>query len=45
MEEAWGENADLAKLSVNQMIGLWASDQKQIYHVKTSGDPCDGVGA
>lgn len=45
MENAWGENLDLAKLSVNQMIGLWAIDARQIYHVKTSNDPCDGIGA
>jgi nucleoside-triphosphatase THEP1 len=44
MEEAW-EDLDLAKLSINQMIGLWATDGDQIYHVKTSNDPCDGIGA
>ncbi len=45
MEEAWGEHTDLAKLSVNQMIGLWASDPTHVFHVKTSLDPCDGLGA
>lgn len=45
MEEAWGDQEDLAKLSVNQMIGLWASDATQVFHVKTSNDACDGLGA
>ena len=45
MEEAWGDQEDLAKLSINQMIGLWASDATQVYHVKTSKDPADGLGA
>jgi hypothetical protein len=45
MEEAWGDQQDLAKLSINQMIGLWASDATQLFHVKTSSDPCDGFGA
>jgi Cdc6-like AAA superfamily ATPase len=45
MEEAWGGHEDLAKLSVNQMIGLWATDATQVYHVKTSKDPVDGLGA
>ena len=44
MEEAWGEQ-DLAKLSINQMIGLWASDADRVYHVKSSKDPVDGLGA
>jgi hypothetical protein len=30
MEEAWAGQEDLAKLSVNQMIGLWASDAAQV---------------
>jgi hypothetical protein len=45
MEEAWGDQSDLAKDSVNQMIGLWAKDETHVYHVKTSCDPCDGLGA
>jgi Cdc6-like AAA superfamily ATPase len=45
MEEAWGEQEDLAKLSINQMIGLWASDADRVYHVKSSKDPVDGLGA
>ena len=45
MEEAWGEHTDLAKLSVNQMIGLWAGEATHVFHVKTSLDPCDGLGA
>ena len=44
MEQAW-HDIDLAKLSINQMIGLWATSEDQIYHVKTSNDPCDGIGA
>ena len=45
MEEAWGEQVDLAKESVNMMIGLWAKDETHVYHVKSSGDPTDGLGA
>jgi len=45
MEEAWGENKDMAKLSINQLIGLWATDSNQIYHVKTSNGGVDGLGA
>ena len=45
MEEAWGDEEHLAKLSVNMMIGLWASDAQCLYHVKTSQDAVDGMGA
>jgi hypothetical protein len=44
MEDAW-DDVDLAKLSINQMIGLWATSEDRVYHVKTSNDPCDGIGA
>ena len=30
---------------VNMMIGLWAKEETHVYHVKTSGDPSDGLGA
>ena len=45
MEEAWGDNEYLSKLSVNQCIGLWASDNQCKFHVKTSCDAADGDGA
>ena len=45
MEDAWGEHMDLAKELINAMIGLWANDSQYMYHVKTSRDPSDGLGA
>jgi 5-methylcytosine-specific restriction endonuclease McrA len=44
MEDAWDE-PELAKLSVNQMIGLWAKDHQVVYHCKTSNCSADGHGA
>jgi hypothetical protein len=44
MEEAWGDETYLAKLSINSCIGLWAKDSHYVYHVKTSQDPVDGRG-
>ena len=35
----------MAKESVNAMIGLRAKDEGHVYHVKTSNDPADGLGA
>ena len=36
MEEAWGDNCVLAKLSVNSLIGLWAIDEASTLKVQTS---------
>ena len=44
MEDAWGEHDDLAKFSINAMIGLWAIDNTTIFHVKVSRDPVEGAG-
>ena len=43
MEEAWQGSLN-AKLSVNQMIGLWAKDTLESLSVKTSRDAEDGQG-
>jgi hypothetical protein len=45
MENAWGEDVDMAKFSINSMLGLWSTDAQCVYHVKTSTDPADGHGA
>ena len=45
MTEAWGVLDDMAKDSVNQMIGLWASESPVSYFVRTSNSPEDGDGA
>ena len=45
MEEAWGGHKDLAKFSINGMIGLWSSTQNWTYHVKTSSSASDAEGA
>ena len=44
MQEAWGEEQHLAKLSVNAMVGLWASDTQHTYSVRTSNseEDCQG---
>ena len=44
MEEAWGEDKVLAKMSVNQMIGLWATDRTTVYSVKTTRNSLDAPG-
>ena len=45
MEEAWGFHKDLAKFSINSMIGLWALQNNWIYHVKTSSSASDAEGS
>ena len=45
MEDAWGEDRLMAKLSVNQCIGLWATDKTHVYSVKTTGQGLDAPGA
>ena len=45
MEAAWGDHIDMAKDSVNAMLGLWAVDEQQSFHVKSSNDPFEGQGA
>ena len=44
MEQAWAEETGLAKLSVNQMIGLWAKDRTTVYSARTSSNPLDAPG-
>jgi 23S rRNA maturation mini-RNase III len=42
MEEAWGEsNRNIAKLSCNSMIGLFALETDSVYHVRTSTSALD----
>ena len=43
MEEAWQGSLN-AKLSVNQMIGLWAKESLETLSVKSSRDAEDGQG-
>ena len=46
MEAAWQDNdGDMAKLSVNAMIGLWATDERYVYSCRTSRHTEDGIGA
>ena len=45
MEQAWCGDGDLAKQSINCMIGLWATDEHFVYSCKTSRHPEDGVGS
>jgi hypothetical protein len=42
METAWGDNLDLAKLSVNSMIGLWCMDNGDSFHCVTTKHPVAG---
>ena len=44
MEEAWGEEEHLAKLSVNALIGLWARNVDLLYLMRTSNNQLDGNG-
>ena len=44
MEEAWGEDEHLAKLSVNALIGLWARNVDLLYLMRTSNNQLDGNG-
>ncbi len=45
MEEAWGEERDLAKFAVNALVGLWATTPSCVYTVVTSSSSTDGEGA
>ncbi|CAE8607610.1 unnamed protein product, partial [Polarella glacialis] len=45
MEEAWGSEKDLAKFSVNSMVGLWATTPSCVYSVVTSNSAADAEGA
>ncbi len=45
MEEAWGDARDLAKFSVNALVGLWATTNLHTYSVVTSSSPCDAEGS
>ena len=45
MENAWGTDSDLAKFSVNALIGLWATTTNVIYSVKTSNSASDASGS
>ena len=44
MEEAWGKEEHLAKLSVNSLIGLWARNVDLLYLMRTSNNQLDGNG-
>ena len=43
--DEWGDESCLAKLSINQMIGLRATDQNQVFQIKSSNDQVDGLAA
>ena len=45
MEESWGDEATHRKLSVNMMVGLWASERDAVYSVKTSSSAADAPGS
>ncbi len=45
MENAWGKELNLAKFSINALIGLWASTSNVIYNVKTSNCCSDSSGS
>ncbi len=46
MDAAWDQDDEhLAKVSVNSLVGLWASTQDYIFSVITSRSECDGAGA
>ena len=45
MERAWNGEGDLARLSVNSMTGLWASNSHYQYSCKASRQKVEGVGA
>ena len=46
MEEAWSwENAHMAKLSINSMVGLLARSDSMVYAVRSSHNQMDGIGA
>ncbi len=45
MEEAWGDNKDLAKFTVNALVGLWATTPSCVYTVVTTKNSTDSGGA
>ena len=45
MEQAWVGDTDLAKLSINSLIGLRATDEHYVYSCKTSRRKEEGIGA
>ena len=41
MEEAWGNERDLAKFTVNALVGLWATTPSCVYTAVTSSSASD----